>query len=276
MKHQPVACSSPVRSFERDIYSFCRFSLLQSINGIQPKGESDGAVPKTDGYSKAETLAAIEAIHLCRSSTGHNPALIAFPGSKETEIDVCCAACGLQLGVLPPSPGNGNKLGLCMAVSLFVRKDKNISVAIGYEDGSIVLWDLRRFSTLACGKLHTEPVMALTMDLDGFSGVSGSAENSIIIFTINYDAKEINQTINVELGKKAQGVADVTLSGGLIAVAGWDGKIRVFKKKNGRPLAVLRYHQKDASAVAFGSKTRLLASGARDGTIAVWDVYASL
>lgn len=236
--------------------------------------DANQARDEDKGGNKVATSAAIENIHSCDPPAALNSALIAFPGSKESEIDVCCAVCGLGLGVLPPpSAGAETKLGLCMAVCLFVKKEAKVSVAVGYEDGSIVLWDVHRLSTLAHGKLHSEPIMALTMDRDGLSGVSGSAENNIVIFNINYDTNTVEKAMKVAMGKK-QGVADIDLSAGLVAVAGWDGKIRVFRRKNGKPLAILRYHQKDASAVVFGSKTRLLASGARDGTIAVWDVYS--
>ena len=74
----------------------------------------------------------------------------------------------------------------------------------------------------------------------------------------------------------ARGVSELSFrrEGRLLAAAGWDGRVRLFDAKRSAPLASLRYHAAAATALAWAHDARgTLASGARDGTIALWQVY---
>ena len=74
----------------------------------------------------------------------------------------------------------------------------------------------------------------------------------------------------------ARGVSELTFrrEGRLLAAAGWDGRVRLYDAKRAAPLASLRYHAAAATALAWAHDARgTLASGARDGTIALWQVY---
>jgi WD40 repeat protein len=74
----------------------------------------------------------------------------------------------------------------------------------------------------------------------------------------------------------ARGVSELSFrrEGRLLAAAGWDGRLRLFDAKRAAPLASLRYHTAAATALAWAHDARgTLASGARDGTIALWQVY---
>lgn len=46
----------------------------------------------------------------------------------------------------------------------------------GYEDGSLLLWDVTQRSKVSSAKAHPEPVMCLTFDPERLRGVSGSSE----------------------------------------------------------------------------------------------------
>lgn len=55
----------------------------------------------------------------------------------------------------------------------------------GYEDGSVVLWNLsmgKAMSRLVC---HQEPVMSLDFDLEKTKGISGSSEKVLSIWSLN-------------------------------------------------------------------------------------------
>lgn len=47
----------------------------------------------------------------------------------------------------------------------------------------------------------------------------------------------------------------------------------MFHGRKLQPLAVLAYHRAAVAAAVFSADSALLASGARDGTVAVWSVY---
>lgn len=68
-------------------------------------------------------------------------------------------------------------------------------------------------------------------------------------------------------------------SDGRIFVSGhWDNSVRVFETKSAKPLAILNHHRSSVFSVCFapsGENAGLFASGSKDGTIALWDLYAS-
>lgn len=55
----------------------------------------------------------------------------------------------------------------------------------GYEDGSLMLWDVTQRTRLSQVKAHPEPVMCLTFDPSRLRGVSGSSEKSLSSWTLD-------------------------------------------------------------------------------------------
>lgn len=49
----------------------------------------------------------------------------------------------------------------------------------GYEDGSLLLWDVTQRSVLSQVRAHPEPVMCLTFDPKRLRGISGSSEKNL-------------------------------------------------------------------------------------------------
>ena len=285
--------------------------FVDNVLTIENPQSASNASKCEHSVKKAALEQIIRAIHSCTSeaqatsnccTTDANgldqsivlpPAFIAIPGHSEKVVEVCCACCGATVATFIQDPGAAEveSWGMCMAVKLFLGPQNKIFVAIGYEAGHVVVWDLakaiekdknKKISSdvagiycrpVAQGKLHSEPIMALEVDADGVSGVSGSAEDKLVAFAIDFEAGRVvpENTINV----RKQGVADIALrqDGKLLATAGWDGKVRVYKRASGKALAVLKYHSEAATAVVFSPETYLMASGARDGTIALWDIY---
>lgn len=55
----------------------------------------------------------------------------------------------------------------------------------GYEDGSVLLWDVTQRSQLSQTKAHPEPVMCLTFDPERLRGISGSSEKDLCSWTVD-------------------------------------------------------------------------------------------
>ena len=261
------------------MFSFCRFSLLaagssgQAATGgaggdnelggepaddfvasllqpDQPAAQLTSPLPASPPSDGAEHAAArrqaVAALHACPGAADGVPAaLLAIPGDAEQAAEVCCCACGSTLAVLCPHPA-GPKLGICLALRLFLGPPlgggrRAVLLAAGYEDGSVAVWDpAAGAKPLALGKLHSKPVMALDVDPGGGGGVSGAAEGRLAAFEVDYAGGAVRRWH--ALGARQEGVGDVAVrpDGRIVAAAGWDGRVRLYKRRSGAALAVLK------------------------------------
>lgn len=280
---------SPIRTIVGNTYSFCRFSILMIPNErhklIKPT-KVEGNM-RDDGNSEEvnheETFDISRNHEHCpcriflssRYKTDTEFAIVAVPGRNEQELSIRCINCGESLANLSSPQGSDSlsKCGMVMAVKLFM-KDEEVFAAVGFENGAIVVWNIRTpHQHIASGQPHTEPVMALDVDANGTKGISGSAETSIMSFSIDYESNNIK--IEKKLSIKHEGISDVAVrpDGKLLATAGWDGRVRIYRRETGKPLAVLKYHSKSASCSIFSPRTYMIATSSSDGTIALYDLY---
>ena len=106
-------------------------------------------------------------------------------------------------------------------------------------------------------------------------GVSASADAPL--FFLRVDPAAGTLAVAATAAAPSAGVGDAALraDGRVAATAHWDGRVRLWHARRGAALGVLRYHSKAAAAAAFaGAHSGLLASGGRDGAVAVWSVFA--
>ncbi|KAG7222080.1 hypothetical protein INR49_016650 [Caranx melampygus] len=169
------------------------------------------------------------------------------------------------------------KLGMVMCIKLW-QPDSGPGPLLlaGYEDGSLLLWDVTQRSMLSQTKAHPEPVMCLAFDPHRLRGISGSSEKNLSSWMLdrqnNLQLQECVTLVN-------PGVSQLSLreDGKLLASAGWDHRVRVFGWKKLRPLAVLQYHTDMVLSVAFSDhqdrRQRLLAAGSKDQRISLWSIY---
>ncbi|KAM6246772.1 guanine nucleotide-binding protein subunit beta-like protein 1 isoform 2-T6 [Porphyrio hochstetteri] len=160
-------------------------------------------------------------------------------------------------------PEVGAKLGMPMCLKLWQHNCGSQPLLLaGYEDGSVVLWNLlmgKALSRLVC---HQEPVMSLDFDSEKAKGISGSSEK----------VYKTHELVNA-------GISDTTIRPDkrILATAGWDHRIRIFGWKKLKPLAVLDYHTATVHCVSFSDhknpSERLLAAGSKDHRISIWSIY---
>ena len=61
--------------------------------------------------------------------------------------------------------------------------------------------------------------------------------------------------------------------GKLVAVAGWDSRVRLFRRETGKQLAMLDLHRQQINSIDFDFHTEQMACASEDRTVSVWDIY---
>ncbi|KAF8312477.1 WD40 repeat-like protein [Clavulina sp. PMI_390] len=179
-------------------------------------------------------------------------------------------------------------------VALFARTD-------AYLDRSVEgqTWDM-----LWTCKAHVESVMAMAVSLDQKFALTVSADHLIAKFLLQDELASGEDRMHITR-TKYPGNSFVALreDGRVCAVAGWDGKVRLYSTKSFKSLGTLDYHTGSAYAIAFAHpqaapsasadandeadafgdddgwdaedhsrRTRWLATGGKEGRVAFWEL----
>lgn len=108
-------------------------------------------------------------------------------------------------------------------------------------------------------------------DSSCLSIVAGTTGSQLYWLQLN-DAGEIKVHRNMNLPEEGTGDVRVRQDGRIVAVGGWDARLRLFHMRTGKRLAVLKQHRASMTAVEFDDRG-ILACGSRDKTVSLWDVY---
>ena len=220
--------------------------------------------------------------------------LLAFAMDSRGTIAVRRASSGTLACAAPPagsdSDANDPRVGVAMCAA-FVRSEH---VFVGYEDGTVILWWLNLETGVAelawRRRTHGETTLCVDVDAEGVGAVTGGADGVLVRYVINIDAREPSKaTVDVvrthgpyssvtSASSRQPGASACAIRGDgkIVACGCWDGKIRVFEykvKSRGRLLAVLKYHDATVTDVLFAPDGSFLASAARDGAVALWNVF---
>ncbi|KAK2837661.1 hypothetical protein Q5P01_014873 [Channa striata] len=199
--------------------------------------------------------------------------LLAFAGQQTEEINIIQLPSKTPVCTLAPEA----KLGMVMCIKLWQPDSGSGPLLLaGYEDGSVLLWDVNQRSKLSQAKVHPEPVMCLTWDTKDLKGISGSSEKKLSSWMMD---RQNNLQLRDCVTLVNPGVSQLCIrqDGKLLASAGWDHRVRVFGWRKLKPLAVLQYHTDMVQSVAFSDhqdpRQRLLAAGSKDQRISLWSIY---
>lgn len=150
-------------------------------------------------------------------------------------------------------------------------------VLVGYERGTLILWDIRQRKVLSSIRLESCP-MALDFDDNSMRGIIGSPSKNLQMFTVSNDSLFVDKKITLTNA----GISVITIrpDAKIMAVGGWDSRVRIFACKSLKPLAVLDQHRETVQDICFSRNTTrtydnkyLMATAAKDGYIALWDIY---
>ncbi|KAF8943155.1 ASTRA complex subunit [Haplosporangium gracile] len=183
--------------------------------------------------------------------------------------------------------GSDKKWGSAMSIKLFLSQARagdegnsppadegTLHMLVGYEDGSVTLF---RDSTVASTagtpamtnsanttkkgkrtmevvwstKYHREPVLAVDVSSKAGFAISCGSDNVLVKYDLSSSLQGTPKVVKVAL--KANGMADGKIRSDekVIALAGWDGRMRLFSSKTLKPLAVLKYHREGLYCLGF-------------------------
>uniref|UniRef100_G3PI31 Guanine nucleotide binding protein (G protein), beta polypeptide 1-like n=1 Tax=Gasterosteus aculeatus aculeatus TaxID=481459 RepID=G3PI31_GASAC len=133
----------------------------------------------SEGRSEVTDSVWTGSVGFCQCSvleTSSSARLLAFAGHQTEEIKIIELPGKTPVCTLVPDA----KLGMVMCIKLWQPDSGHGPLLLaGYEDGSLLLWDVTQRSALSRVKAHPEPVMCLTFDLRCLRGVSGSSEKQL-------------------------------------------------------------------------------------------------
>lgn len=170
------------------------------------------------------------------SASPASPSSNAEAGREPASAGLQCAAAGAgDAAGDAPAPGSP-------------APPPRILLAAGYEDGSIAVWHVGAAPgapPTALRQLCSEPIMSLAIDGAATGGAAGSAEEQVVVFRLDSAACPARLSVRHSMevrGKGRAGVGDVAVRPDrrVLATAGWDGRVRLFKYRSVRPLAVLK------------------------------------
>ncbi|KAJ1674007.1 Guanine nucleotide binding protein (G protein), beta polypeptide 1-like [Spiromyces aspiralis] len=191
--------------------------------------------------------------------------------------------------------------GMVMSLHLVAIDGHSLLLGCGYENGSIELTMVdvasKRHSSVGYARCHNDPVFALGIDTAFRTVYSAGGDNKLCVS--NYMAGDQAQLVpdterTVVLTNNGVSRLDLLPGGKVIAVAGWDFRVRLFSTESLAPVRVLMFHRAPimfidhshdtgseatppgylprAVATRWTRRPRWLAVASQDSRISLWEL----
>lgn len=189
---------------------------------------------------------------------------------------------GNSLLSLPLPPGQ--PCGMLMAVKFLDYPATGLLAGL-FEDGSLLTWNSRGARVLQQCKAHTESGICMDFSSSRSLILTGGADNHISLTTCpstetpsDAAAAAASPSHTIELSTAGLNAISAREDGKLFVTGGWDGRITYYSLKKHTVLAVLHEHTTAVLALAHSPSLptygRLLAAGAKDGRVSLWNLYS--
>lgn len=276
-----------LKSLDVNALNYCRFSLLPLPGESGVKDEAFLAVPNLveSSYVDIWSVSSLDRIHAAVGKTRSSKSSMGDGrGGPNTGIVMSS-----HLFTDPKSPSKSCLFLLC-----------------AYEDGSITLWshshenggpertvEGRYWDILWSTKLHQESIMGMSVSRDTQLAITVSADHIIGRYRLFEPQTDGEQFVKYRTKYPGNAAVAMRDDGRICAVAGWDGKIRLYSTKTFKPLGTLVFHKETCQAVIFArthtpqskhdtddemdegekiKRGRWLISGEKNGRVAIWEL----
>lgn len=213
--------------------------------------------------------------HYCRfQGLSENEILVPLKNSNVAILSTQTFA--LEARLDPSDLPAHEKLGDAMVIKPL--KNKSELVLVGYEGGQLLLWDIRQRKVLSRLAVESTP-MALDFDTFFRRGVIGGPSKQVQVFNLS-TSHSLSDKTKLAIKNPGTSIIAIRPDAKVLAVGGWDSRVRIFSWKSLRPLAVLNQHRDTVHDITYSpskveayDKKYLMATAAKDGCMALWDIY---
>ncbi|UJR25814.1 hypothetical protein I4U23_007164 [Adineta vaga] len=170
---------------------------------------------------------------------------------------------------LPISTDSNN--GMIMKLRVF----DNRWLFVAYENGSLKVFDILSTKQLDSYQVTSDHEPITAMDVICNTCLCGTTKSDLI--SLDFLSLKLEKTSTFrQIEMPNAGTSFIRCrsnDGKLIAVAGWDSRIRLFRRETGKQLAMLDYHRQQINSIDFDFHTKQMACASEDRTVSIWDIY---